>query len=245
MPREYKIKWNDSQRKKLNSAVRKYNNAIKKAAKNNPLGAEFLPSLVSYKDLKSGITNRRALKNTVNLLTRATRPDAMAFVRQDDGSIVTRYERNEFKILKSVRERSKSMRAKRMNITQPEAGRLGSITQASLSPDKRNPSSLSAKSLRRFIETQERELNMSSVDKARRYFSNYVASLRTVFGGFSEYDEAISLIEETIIDTAAMDFEKIKQAMDESPSIKFIYDPLSRDAKMSQLLDYWMGVREI
>ena len=242
LPREYNIAWNENQRKRLNSAVRRYNNAIRKAIKQNPQAAEFLPSEVSYKELKANISTRRALNNTVNRLTRATRKDALTLVRQDDGSLVTRYERHEFAVLKSVRERAKSMRAKKAGIEQPKAGRIGTITQASLSPDKRKPSSLSATSLRRFLETQEREMNMSSVEKARRYFSNYTNALRSVFGGFAEYDEAISHIEDKIIDLASNDFDALKDAIDNSPSIKFIYEPQARDAKLQRLLEYWGGI---
>lgn len=242
MPREYNIAWNDNQRKRLNSAVRRYNNAIRKAAKANPLAAEFLPSEVSYKELKANIGSRSALNNTVNRLTRATRPDALTFVRQDDGSLVTRYERHEFAILKSVRERAKSMKAKRMGIEQPKPGRIGTLNQAALSRDTRRASSLSASSLRRFLETQEREMNMSSAEKARRYFSNYTTALRSVFGGFAEYDESISIIEDRIIDLASKDFDALKDAIDESPSIKFIYEPQARDAKMKRLVEYWEGV---
>lgn len=244
MPREYNIAWNDNQRKRLNSAVRRYNNAIRKAVKSNPLAAELLPSEVSYQELKADITTRRALNNTVNRLTRAARPEALTFVRQDDGSLVTRYERHEFAVLKSVRERAKSMRAKRLGVSQPKAGRIGSMTQASLSPDTRKPSSMSAKSLRRFLETQERELNMSSVEKARRYFANYTSALRTVYGGFAEYDDAIDAIENAIIDLASKDFELLKRAIDESPSIKFIYEPQGRDAKMQRLVEYWSGISD-
>ena len=132
MPREYNIAWTDSQRKRLNSAVRRYNNAIRKAAKSNPSAAEFLPPEVKYQEVKSNITTSRALNNTVNRLNRITKPRALELVRQDDASITTRYERREYSILRSVRERAKSMRAKRLGIQQPK-GRMGSLEQAKLS----------------------------------------------------------------------------------------------------------------
>ena len=239
MSREYNISWNANQRKKLNSAVRKYNNAIRRAVKANPAAAEFLPHEVSYKELKKSITTRRALKNTINRLTRITRPDALTLVRQNDGSLVTKYERNEFNILKSVRERAKSMRAKALRIAQPEAGRIGTLTQASLSKDTRKAQSLSAKSLRRFIETQERKMNRSNVENARRYFVNYDSALYTVFGGYAEYDSAIEFIEETILRLAKTDINELFVALDEAPSIKYIYDPIARDEKMRVILEYW------
>ena len=91
--------------RKLNSAVRRYNNAIRRAVRNNPLAELYLPKEVSYKDVKASITTARALKNTVNRLTRITRPKALEPVQQQDGSIVNRYERHEFAVLRSVRER--------------------------------------------------------------------------------------------------------------------------------------------
>ena len=242
MPREYNIAWTENQRRRLNSAVRRYNNAIRRAAKANPLAADLLPKEVSYKELKSSIGTRRALNNTVNRLVRATRPDALEFVRQEDGSLVTRYERREFNILKSVRERKKSTRAKRLGVEQPKKGRIGSLAQASLSRDPRKASSLSASSLRRFIKTQERVMNRSSTEAARRYFQNYMAALRTVFGGFADYDEVIELIQDTIMYLAEENPDRMIDAIDTAPSIEYIYDPILRDAKMQVISEYWSAL---
>lgn len=206
------------------------------------MAAEFLPSEVSYKELKANIKTRRALNNTVNRLIRATKPDALTFVRQDDGSLVTKFERREFNILKSVRERKKSMAAKREGVLKPEQGRIGSIRQAELSRDGRKASGLSGKSLKRFIETQFKAINESSEEKARRYFSNYVKALRSVFGGFAEYDEGIELIVEAIQDIGRSDFYSLKKAVDGSPNIEFIYEPLARTAKLARLVEYWQGL---
>lgn len=58
----------------------------------------------------------------MNRLTRVTRPKALEPVQQQDGSIVTRYERHEYAVLRSVRERKKSMMAKAEGVVQPTAG---------------------------------------------------------------------------------------------------------------------------
>lgn len=239
MSREYNISWNANQRKKLNSAVRKYNNAIRRAVKSNPVAAEFLPKEVSYSELKNSITTRRAWKNVINRLTRITRPDALTLVRQNDGSLVTKYERNEFNILKSVREREKSMRAKALRIAQPEAGRIGTLTQASLSKDTRKAQSLSAESLRRFIETQGREMNRSNKEKVRRYYLNYMSALYTVFGGYDEYDELLEAILDKIMYMASTDLNALMARLDKAQTIDFVYDPIARDEKMKKLREYW------
>lgn len=240
MPREYNIAWTDSQRKRLNSAVRRYNNAIRKAAKANPSSAEFLPPEVKYQEVKANITTSRALKNTVNRLNRITKPNALELVRQTDASITTRYERGEYSILRSVRERAKSMRAKRLGIQQPK-GRMGSLEQAKLSPDKRPIGSLSANAIKRFIQNMGREINMSRRDKARRYYSNYMRAMRNVFGGFEDYDEIIDRIEEVILNMAEKDLEQLFRSIDEAPDIEYIYEPQAREDKLKRIYEYWTG----
>lgn len=240
MPREYNIAWTDSQRKRLNSAVRRYNNAIRKAAKANPIAAEFLPPEVKYQEVKANITTSRALNNTVNRLNRITKPRALELVRQADASITTRYERGEYSILRSVRERAKSMRAKKLGIQQPK-GRMGSLEQAKLSPDKRPIGSLSSNAIKRFLTNMEREMNMSSKDKARRYYSNYMRALRNVFGGFEDYDEAIDEIERFILELAGQDVKKLFWAIDDAPDIEYIYEPQAREDKLKRIYEYWTG----
>lgn len=244
MRREYRISWNVSQLRRLNSAVRRYNNALRRAAKADPLAHVYLPQEVSYKELKSSITTARALKNTVNRLTRVTRPKALEPVQQQDGSIVTRYERHEYAVLKSVRERKKSMRAKAEGVVQPTAG-AGNLKQAALSRDTRPLSSLGAGAIRRFIETQSRQLNMSNEEQVRRYYTNYMKALWSVFGGFPEHDADIEHIEEIILTMAKNDWNALVKAIDNSPSISYIYGPQEREAKMKKMLGYWMGVRGV
>ena len=238
MRREYRISWNDNQLRMLNSAVRRYNNALRRAAKADPLAHIYLPQEVSYKELKSSITTERALKNTVNRLTRVTRPKALEPVQQQDGSIVTRYERHEYAVLKSVRERKKSMRAK------ATAG-AGNLKQAALSRDTRPVSTLGAGAIRRFIETQSRMLNMSNEEQVRRYCTNYMKALWSVFGGFPEHDADIEHIEEIMLTMAKDNWKALVKAIDDSPSISYIYGPQERETKMLKILDYWMDVRAV
>lgn len=241
MPREYRISWNDNQLRKLNSAVRKYNNALRRAAKADPLARIYLPQEVSYRELKASITTSRALKNTVNRLNRVTRPKALEPVQQQDGSIVTRYERHEYAVLKSVRERKKSMRAKAEGVVQPTAG-AGNLKQAALSRDARPVSTLGAGAIRRFIETQSRQLNMSNEEQVRRYYTNYMKALWSVFGGFPEHDADIEHIEGIVLTMAGDDWKALVKVIEDSPSISYIYGPQERETKMKKILGYWMNV---
>lgn len=241
--REYKIKWTESQWRRLAGAVRSYNNAVRKANAADPNASVYLPSEVDYHSLKAGITTARALKNTVNRLKRASAPGAFEPVRQEGGGIVTKWERREFSILKSVRERRKAAERRKLKEAKRKYA-LGSYKNARLEPDRRKSSELSEKGLRRFIETQTIELAKSSRERAERYFENYITSLEKVFGGFAEYDEAVSRIKEIIRDGIESGLPDMDEWLENSPALEFIYDPYERGMKMDVLTDYWLSLVE-
>lgn len=239
--REYKIKWTESQWRRLAGAVRSYNNAVRKAKAADPNASVYLPSEVDYHSLKAGITTARDLKNTVNRLKRASAPGALEPVRQEGGGIVTKWERKEFAILKSVRERRKAAEKRKLKESKRKYT-LGSYKNARLEPDRRKSSELSEKGLRRFIETQTIELAKSSRERAERYFENYITALDTAFGGFAEYDEAVSRIKEIIRDGIDSGLPDMDEWLENSPALEFVYDPYERAMKMETLTDYWLSL---
>lgn len=244
MPREYNISWNASQRKRLDRAARKYNAAVRKAAKNNPIAAETLPKLVNYNELKNSISTARQLRNTVNRLNRASRTGAMQLVRQDDGSLVTKYEREEFRILKSVKNRKRSMTRKRQAVEKP-VGRMGTKKQNELELDNRKAPKMSAGSLRKFLETMEREMLKTDYGSAKLYYDNYIRGLYEVFGGFSEYDNMIARIDVMISYVKSNYPDRLIELLDsgkEQFTIEFIYDPIARDAKLRRIEEAWKTV---
>lgn len=201
----------------------------------------YLPKEVDYQTLKAGITTARALKNTVNRLKRAAAPGAMEPVRQKDGGIVTRWERKEFAILKSVRERRKSMERRKLEESEKRKYTLASYKNARLTRDSRKGEELSEAGLRRFIETQTMEMNKSSRERAQRYFENYTKALETVFGGFDEYDADVKAIIDRIQGGIDAGVPMMEEWLDESPALEFVYDPYQRAMKMEVLREYWLS----
>ena len=214
---------------------------MRKAKAADPNASVYLPSEVDYHSLKAGITTARALKNTVNRLKRASAPGALEPVRQEGGGIVTKWERKEFSILKSVRERRKAAEARKLEEPKRKYA-LGSYKNARLEPDRRKASELSEKGLRRFIETQTIELAKSSRERAERYFENYITSLEKVFGGFAEYDEDVSRIKEIIRNGIESGLPDMDEWLENSPALEFVYDPYERGMKMDVLTDYWLSL---
>ena len=243
MQREPKIAWTKGQRSRLNSAVRKYNNAIRRAVRANPVNAEFLPDLVSYSDVKESINSARTLNNTVNRLLRATRKGALNLTSVGDGGISTRYEVREFQIAKAVNERRKSLRRKKLGIDYGQTlGRMGTIQQNNLAPDTRTAANFSPVGLRRFIERANALMAQSSYDKLELYYKNYVKGLDTVFGGYSEYDDIISSIADKIKNMIKDEPGRLMnffEAGDELLNIEYIYSPEARDDKLRYIRDRW------
>ena len=214
---------------------------MRKAKAADPNASVYLPSEVDYHSLKAGITTARALKNTVNRLKRASAPGALEPVRQEGGGIVTKWDRKEFAILKSVRERRKAAEKRKLK-EEKRKYTLGSYKNARLEPDRRKGAELSEKGLRRFIETQTIELAKSSRQRAERYFENYITSLEKVFGGFAEYDEAVSRINEIIRNGIKSGLPDMDEWLENSPALEFVYDPYERGMKMKVLTDYWLSL---
>lgn len=209
----------------------------------NPANAQFMPELVSYKEVKAEIKSARVLNNTVARLLRATRKGALDLTTVGEGGIVTRYEVREFQIAKAVNERRKSLRRKKLGIDYGQTlGRMGTLQQNSLIPDKRTARDFSPNALKRFIKRYEELSATSSYERLNRYYKNYIKGLDTVFGGYSEFDAAISQIArkiESMMKSNAGELMEFFESGDELLNIEYIYAPEDRADKMGYMLDRW------
>lgn len=205
--------------------------------------AQFMPEPVSYKEVKAEIKSARVLNNTVARLLRATRKGALDLTTVGEGGIVTRYEVREFQIAKAVNERRKSLRRKKLGIDYGQTlGRMGTLQQNNLLPDKRTARDLSPIALKRFIKRYEELSATSSYERLNRYYKNYIKGLDTVFGGYSEFDAAISQIArkiESMMKSNAGKLMEFFESGDELLNIEYIYAPEDRADKMGYILDRW------
>lgn len=209
----------------------------------NPANAQFMPEPVSYKEVKAEIKSARVLNNTVARLLRATRKGALDLTTVGEGGIATRYEVREFQIAKAVNERRKSLRRKKLGIDYGQTlGRMGTLQQNNLLPDKRTARDFSPIALKRFIKRYEELSATSSYERLNRYYKNYIKALDTVFGGYSEFDAAKSQIARKIKSMMKSDAGKLMEFFesgDELLNIEYIYAPEDRADKMGYILDRW------
>ena len=159
------------------------------------------------------------------------------------GGIVTRYEVGEFRIAKSVNERRKSLRRKKLGIDYGQTlGRMGTIQQNNLAPDTRSARDFSPAGLKRFLQRAERMMATANIDKMRLYYKNYITALGTVFGGFPEYDAAIDSIAQKIKAMMRDEPDRLLdffESGDEILHIEYIYEPQDRDTKLYYLVERW------
>lgn len=243
MPRTPRIKWTRSQVGRLSAAVRAYNAAIDKAVAANPSRAEYFPERVTYQQMKAQITSARQLRNVVNRLNRAKRPEAFDLVKQGTGELVSRYERNEARIILSVRERAKSQQRKRMGIENEagiKTGNMGTLQALNLSPTTIRVPDMSVHQIRRAIDLANRKAPMTKADRAVKMYENYVKALDVE--GFDIFNpEFYATLTNMLRDWADNDPDFLVWAIetnDERLVIDFVYDDFQG---MSSRVDYIMS----
>lgn len=234
MAKEYRITWTDKQKAALKSAVRKYNYAVRKAKAANPAFARLIPEPVKYQDVKAEILTARQLRNKVASLERAKAPRAFEFVKQREG-FVTRYERREYTIVKAVRERRKAAELRKDPLV---PGKLATLKQAALMPDKKKAGGLTREQMLRYVKTQSKMLYEPKFVSVARWRDNYIKAMKSEYAGLGSTDEGVLEIERIM---RAKDPEELEALLEGAPEITFIYDPVAKQYKIDTLLDYFRG----
>ena len=93
MPKQYNIKWRDSDTKKLANAVRSYNAKRTRLLKQVPELDEFLPPKASTKEIRAGVKTRRDLENEIKSLKRFLKKGAEKPIVTKEGVKTTAYEK--------------------------------------------------------------------------------------------------------------------------------------------------------
>ena len=250
MPRTPRIKWTRSQVGRLSAAVRAYNKAISDAIAASPTRAEYFPEPVTYQQMKSQITSARQLRNVVNRLNRSKREGAFDLVKQPrSGELVTRYERNEARIIRSVTERRKSQTRKRMGIEVDagiRTGNMGTLQAENLKPSSITLDDMTVHQIRRSIDLANRVAPKTRADRAVAMYENYVKALDVE--GFDIYHpkfyraltDQIRTWSENDPDFLVWAFE----THDETLMIDFVYDNFQSLAeRVEYIRDGWEKAR--
>lgn len=109
-----KINWKKTDYLTLGKAVANYNKKINKL--NSEERKLYLPELLNYKEVKQGITTRRELNRILKSLQRFNRKGAEDLYVTEAGEQITKWERNELSIQKSIAKRRLNQELEQLNI---------------------------------------------------------------------------------------------------------------------------------
>lgn len=84
MPRQYSIRWRESDNAELSKAVKNFNAKVRRLAKKNPEIVDYLPETVSVRDIKRLIDTRQDLNRELNSLRRFSKRGAEEIVTIPD-----------------------------------------------------------------------------------------------------------------------------------------------------------------
>lgn len=222
MPKQYNIKWRDSDTKKLANAVRSYNAKRTRLLKQVPELDEFLPPKASTKEIRAGVKTRRDLENEIKSLKRFLEKGAEKPIVTKKGVKTTAYEKKELTIkINAINARRRAELEKAAPST--EKGTMRTIRENNLLPKRKDLENIPKRDWAKFVESVEKQAKDSySYDKMQRYKENLLKGLNNVFGekGRTLIDLASKIPAETLVEMYYND--PVLQ-------IDFIYDPLEME----------------
>lgn len=243
MSRTHSIKWRRSDEEELRRVVKNFNAKISRIIKKNPDVANYLPTRVSYKDLRQTITSRKEFNRELNSLKRFSQKGSEKIVTaKESGLKTTAWERKEVGIQVAIINRERTR--KRKLVEEEEAtsrgqklnqkrSQMNSIRMNELNKKIFNFDKIKKSDWDKYKATVKRQSHpdfQSEADENLR--QNYIKGLKEVFGETDETKKLIKEIEKLPIKDFITKFYKEQEA-----TVDFIYDPIEAERKFRILKD--------
>lgn len=241
-----KIRWQDNDIKKLDLAIKRYNQKIdywSKKAK-NPISSEFLPKKVKKSELIKDIGSRQDLNRKINSLSRFSKKGAEK--PQFDtklGITASKYLLDEARIQNRNRNIKRAYERKKLEHTQ-EIG----VSKKELELSKKQPKKLgsfkSNKEFFKFISSAEKEMSKASyIQGLKNYRNNYFKGLQVTMG--QSQIEKIKKIYEMTKNMSDDDFFN-KTVSNPFLNISFMYDDLQEiNDRIDSIYENWLDILNI
>lgn len=188
MPKSSKIRWKSSDRELLRKTVSRFNSKLKRIVKKDPGATEYLPSPITYEDLKANIKTRADLNREVNKYQRFSRRGAERMATNENGVQTTQWLKREVGIEVGIinRKRNLQRKDKREAVL---SGTYKSTKTENLAPKKYDFENMTRRNWDKFVKNVERQV-MSDYDqeKLEAFKRNYIQGIRAEDGlGTSEF----------------------------------------------------------
>lgn len=231
MPKRYNIKWRDSDRKALATAVRKFNAKRTRLLKQVPELEDFLPKKASVKDIKDSIRTRRDFNNELKSLERFLVKGAEKPIVTKEGVKTTQYQKREIQIkVNAINARKRAELKKAAPST--EKGTMGTIRENNLLPKNADINKVRKSDWAKYVESVEKQSKDSySDERIERYKENYLKGLETAFG---EKGNRIKQLVSQLSGDVLMDMYYNDPVL----QLDFIYDPLEMEVRIEAMEEH-------
>lgn len=157
MSKYHKIRWNESDSRELEKAVRNFNAKITRLAKNNPQIKSALPEKVQVRQLKELINTRNDLKREINSLKRFSKRGSEQIVDvpgSDYNLKITKWQRTEMNRRVGIINRRRANRLEQLAATEQKSrGESLGYTKAQIGMGK--PELVALKPMNAFFRTMD------------------------------------------------------------------------------------------
>lgn len=246
MPGTPPIRWTKAQRKRLESAVRRYNASLSHARRRNPAAAPYMPATKSVRAIMGEVRSARQLNRIVNSLNRADSARSFDLVQTASGAVVSRYTLREGQIARAVENRAKSMEARRRGLTEAEverAAHMRSTGYYDVLPTK-PVEQMTREQIDRLISRSLERAATSEVDRVASMMGNYIQALETT--GLTDFSAVTQNVIPIIREIMEKDPSYLLTVYQENPDVvvpDFPYDDLMyRTTRVYQMNKTWNEV---
>lgn len=180
------IKWRDKDISKLKRVVKNFNAKRVRIIKKNPTASAYLPTKVSYKELKNQIETREDFNREIKSLLRFSKKGAESIVSNDNGLLITKWERREIGLkVRRINNSRKKIRD-RLNPS-VKTGTMGLVQEVGLRPKKDVFKDANRKKWEAFKETVHFQARSNYwADRYEQYLKNYIKSAENHLGVYAD-----------------------------------------------------------
>lgn len=267
MSKNRPIKWNQNQQKRLEKAVRNFNNKITRLEKKDPRLKSMLPERIDLKDMKENIKTATDLNREVKALSNFSHRKNVIKIH-DDGSmeglvkvpvtdynlIMTKWQKRQMKTrTTTVNRRRKEMREAIADIEMTDRGKKRGYTKGDLGMGKMEEHALqdfvpfTERMNRRDMDAKFKNLfKESSVlywdERGKLLKNNYIKAINE---NFNVEDPRIIEIIEKIEQMDFKEFRKVFEAENEKIGEYYQIDDEFLDAQTNRLHSMWLPEKHI
>lgn len=181
MTKNHNIKWRQNDIINLQKTIKNYNDRITRIGKNNPELKEYLPSKMSFKEIKSQIETRQTYNKWINRLNRFNKKSAQPVIT-NEGVKTTKYELKEAQYALYSINRMRARERRKANVSTLK-GTMGTIKDANLLARKNNTQTIPQWKWDDYIKSL---YNQSSEEWLRqnniKYKDNFLTAINSEYG---------------------------------------------------------------